>query len=764
MIDAKNGTLMLDSTSLHELRLSIQTAAPSATMNREQSYEGAYSIGAEAVRFPQVYAPTRTEKLMSQSSDGKPVNERSLNLVCDVSQADRIISPISSTSSQSASDQSQAMVSPYISPTDDTDDNKPNQPGRDSQHWNGSIQCSPDHNDAAQSENFSHKNSATIYVGDDVRNSNYQQNPVAPNVSRLLHSARPAEQCCSNRNRSAMVYSQCEPEIPSEEPPHMLFASGDAPIIEASQERSVDLLERWALSTQQYIERLDQLVCMLETRWQEYLRKCPDLYVLSGGTRFGSPFEAGLQGLRRCFNGQRPSKIQDILPLTYLVYACAYMCHYCDPSYSLDDLYKNVRQWGNFISDEQDQERFLRIADLFWSTLHTVSDLQSELQSTDLDQTEHPSQAKSLRLYIPETSFTASQHSCPEPMVRETLDTDLYTHLRGGLVAETCARVLDDFAYSVILEERLHTVADSLRNRRSAAFIRSEVTSVIVPLLEKSKYSPFHRIIEDTWNVFALGYLHNIREVEVFLLAGFRHNYHSGRDYRIYREHVTFLCDQAVQSHESSWRNGYYATHIDHMQAIWLGLEKRRRRASEHSPLSDRYGQVHPFPNHAQNLCATPTSSISECSASTPSTLMSNSSSLTLASTNTSSDDTFWASSSDPSPASSIPSSLSSPGQLQHYTGATAQAVTRCLICSQPFRGNFENRKSNLRRHLRHIHHQGEQSACNVTGCDKIFGRADSLRIHRQKAHNINEPIVKSGSRRRRRSSKELVRLQANHF
>lgn len=107
--------------------------------------------------------------------------------------------------------------------------------------------------------------------------------------------------------------------------------------------------------------------------------------------------------------------------------------------------------------------------------------------------------------------MTLSEHNSIHYMPFAVLNNELFV------------LILDiDFAYSAILEERLDTVADSLRNQSYAPFIRSEVLNVIVPLLEQPKYSPFHRTIKDTWNVFELGNLHNIREVEVFLLAGFR--------------------------------------------------------------------------------------------------------------------------------------------------------------------------------------------------------------------------------------------------
>lgn len=771
--DAENGTLELDSTSLKELRLSTQTAAPSAIDITEESHNAAYSNNAEAVTLPQAYAAARIEDWMFQSLPDKPVKEKSVSLNCNDTEVNTLVSPvspttsrseihglvspISPTSSQSAIDHSPALAGPYISLDDNT---KPDQPVREFPDWYVSVQYSPDHNGAPQSESFWHRNSATTYTHDDVHRRNHQQTSVAPSVSRLLQSSRATEPCCSNINRLAMVYSPpLEPNSLAEESLQIPFASGDAPTSEPGLQSRADLPERWAPSTQRYIERLDHLVCMLDTRWQEYLKKCPDLYILSSEARFGSPFEAALQALRDCFSGQRLSKIQDIIPLAYLVYACAHVCHYYDPAYSLDDLYKNIRQWSTSISDTQDQQRFLKMADVSWSTLHTVSDLETELQSTNFGQTDQLSQEESLRLYIPKACVVVSQHSCLKPMTGETLNIDQHTDFRAGLVAETCARVLDDFAYSVILE-RFNTVADSLRNQSNATIIRPEVSKVIDPLLKQSKYSPFHRIIENTRNFFELGSLRNIREVEVFLLAGYRHSCHFGRNYRDYRKEVTFLCNRAVDLQESSWRNGYYATHIDHMELIWLRLGKRPQYSFNHTPLSDRYGQINPFANDA---CATPTSAISRWSASTSTTLVSNPSSMTRMSSNTSNGGTLWTGSSDISPVSSTPSSLLSPDHLQSHMLAAAQKVTRCPKCDQPFSGSSQNSRSNLKRHMRDTHHEGGQIACIEPECGEKFGRADNLRIHQKKAHNIESSVKKPRSKLQRRLGKERARLQVNH-
>lgn len=79
------------------------------------------------------------------------------------------------------------------------------------------------------------------------------------------------------------------------------------------------------------------------------------------------------------------------------------------------------------------------------------------------------------------------------------------------------------------------------------------------------------------------------------------------------------------------------------------------------------------------------------------------------------------------------------------------RSVTRCHLCNQPFKGDHQNRASNVRRHLKTVHHQGQLLTCGEPGCSKVCGRADNLRKHRLSAHNIQDPIRRPISSKRSR-------------
>ncbi|KAL8819319.1 MAG: hypothetical protein Q9191_007758 [Dirinaria sp. TL-2023a] len=744
MTNAGSSKMEWDRAIIQELRLSTQTMGPFEIGHTEHSTHSGCLVDAEPLEHSQAYAPTQVQGSISQGSANVTPNERSLILDRDIPSVENLTSPISPTSTQCANHYSPATVSPLISPTNRVN---PSQPTWESQSWNTSTQCSPDRNDIAQGENCSHGQNAAVCTSVESGIDNNEQTSVVSNISMRSQSPGDIEQCLPSVNPSEDVYVSQGHRISSDEPSEIYAAGGEMPTTEVCPQQGADLSKRCALSTRQYVEKLDQLMRMLDKLWQEKLEDWPELWILSDGIRSGSPFEARLEILRQCLTGNFPSEIQYLFPLMHLAYACAYMCHCDDASYNWDSFYKNVLQWASLISDRQDQYRFRKIADILWSTPRTFLDFGTQLQSTIFDQTPQSSQARPARLDI--------RDSWVVPNARDTLTGDIHPDIRHGVVLETCAMFLDGFAYSRILE-RLNTVEpDGLNSTPLRSIVpASVVLMVIVPLLQQSRYSDFHSTVENTWTALDAGKLHNIREVELFLSAHGLHSCDSGQACTRYRNEVTLRCQQAGRFEDLMLRHHYYLSQVERLQELWNEFDKKRQGDFEHTPLLDRYSQVQSFPNKAQAFCAEPTSAISDGTSSIGTTLGSISCSLIPMSTNTSSQGTLLTSSSNSSSATSTPSSLPSPDRLQIHMGATAQGVTYCGICHQPFTGKLQNRLSNVRRHLRHIHHEGEPLVCSEPGCDETFGRKDILRLHRNKAHNIESPVRETGSKRQRRLSK----------
>ena len=119
------------------------------------------------------------------------------------------------------------------------------------------------------------------------------------------------------------------------------------------------------------VEGLDQLICVLNDLWQEYLNNWPAAHSLLLGLNLGSPFDEGLSGFKSCLDGKPPTTLRSVFSFVHLAYACAYICHGNDASFSWVAFYENLLHWGQAISHQQERRRFFMIADLLWSPPHT---------------------------------------------------------------------------------------------------------------------------------------------------------------------------------------------------------------------------------------------------------------------------------------------------------------------------------------------------------------------------------------------------------
>ena len=98
-------------------------------------------------------------------------------------------------------------------------------------------------------------------------------------------------------------------------------------------------------------------------------------------------------------------------------------------------------------------------------------------------------------------------------------------------------------------------------------------------------------------------------------------------------------------------------------------------------------------------------------------------------------------------PPSSASSLTGSPTSGERPSGLF---VTYCQKCNERFTGSYQNRTSNLNRHLKSLHHEGEL-LCPDSGCGDVFGRSNYLAKHRRKVHNIGkDPATWPPSSKRR--------------
>jgi len=223
-----------------------------------------------------------------------------------------------------------------------------------------------------------------------------------------------------------------------------------------------------------------------------------------------------------------------------------------------------------------------------------------------------------------------------------------------------------------------------------------------------------------------------------------------------YRRTVASLCDHAIQSPQPNWRNPWQASHVDHVEFVSIQLGIRRKFILNCLTSAGYLGQAPA--DSALVACDTPLSIPPTESPSTCYSFASSTSSPTLVSpaSSYSRHDVEMDSACANAPLTRS-QSFTLIKQPDAFLPPPRKVVTYCPSCNAKFTGNYQNRNSNLRRHLKTVHHHGQPLCCVEPGCGKICGRSDNLRKHRRIAHNIEDPIRQINLSKRRRRSTELA-------
>ena len=103
----------------------------------------------------------------------------------------------------------------------------------------------------------------------------------------------------------------------------------------------------------------------------------------------------------------------------------------------------------------------------------------------------------------------------------------------------------------------------------------------------------------------------------------------------------------------------------------------------------------------------------------------------------------FTATSTEVSPVSADPTAATT------TQSRTAKGVSKCHHCEAPFKGTFQDRKGNLKRHIKTCH--GDQKyKCSI--CTTECSRSDNLLKHRRTKHGDGLPLRRSNAHKVRRS------------
>ncbi|KAL8749378.1 MAG: hypothetical protein Q9184_006831 [Pyrenodesmia sp. 2 TL-2023] len=72
--------------------------------------------------------------------------------------------------------------------------------------------------------------------------------------------------------------------------------------------------------------------------------------------------------------------------------------------------------------------------------------------------------------------------------------------------------------------------------------------------------------------------------------------------------------------------------------------------------------------------------------------------------------------------------------------------TSKCLSCDTEFTGSFQDRRSNLKRHVKYKHGKQEKVRCPYEGCNKVYLRPDNLLKHRRAEHEHTQPLKRSNA------------------
>lgn len=193
---------------------------------------------------------------------------------------------------------------------------------------------------------------------------------------------------------------------------------------------------------------------------------------------------------------------------------------------------------------------------------------------------------------------------------------------------------------------------------------------------------------------------------------------------------VASLCDKVMSVSNSSWRDRYYATSIDQVQAVYLELEVPRHRIiPSTAQVLSAATLISPTCSYeetpAPNIQDEDLSPISSASTASTSGYFNEPSSSVHSNTSTQS------SSLENSPTEPLSSSSNSSPVLP----LPAVATLYCPTCYQAFKGVYGI--SNRQRHIRSTHLRRTKYVCAELGCGIEYSRTDNLRKHQRAVHGL---------------------------
>ena len=190
---------------------------------------------------------------------------------------------------------------------------------------------------------------------------------------------------------------------------------------------------------------------------------------------------------------------------------------------------------------------------------------------------------------------------------------------------------------------------------------------------------------------------------------------------------VSALCDNAMNCPNSSWRDPWLIKDLYDIVVRYLEMNKRQQIGCSlnHWPNISVLSAIQP----AQSIFESPASmvfDIHECNLRDTSAIITTQTSI----------NTSQKIGSSSTPATTSQNFTCSPSGVLAIPTSEEEY---CQFCSKTFVGTPQNRKSNLMRHVKTLHHhnKGGGFKCPKPGCSSKYNRTDNLNMHLRETHRI---------------------------
>ena len=187
-----------------------------------------------------------------------------------------------------------------------------------------------------------------------------------------------------------------------------------------------------------------QIVESLENLWTQQLKTSPELSARTSHFYLSPAVPGGLRVMRRFFDSDltTPITTKDLFQFIHIAFACAFKSFSEDRWYPWEALYQDILQWRQNITELEDRDLYIQIAEYLWSAPENLQHHAGVYGSEDDDTRLHMSSylAGHVDSYMDfEDPLGGRQENVP---FQEAFDR-LVSQLGCGIMMGNCTRFLD---------------------------------------------------------------------------------------------------------------------------------------------------------------------------------------------------------------------------------------------------------------------------------------------------------------------------------